>query len=225
MTYERNPPADEVELLTATGKPGGEGRFAALTAGLLARKGEAEPAMEPFAHARVAPGSARQMSPGARHVLDRPAAGEGHAAHVEPIDDTNDVREEWQRVTPAPVRAGKTAAAPTIDDMPRMTARPAPAPSLVTAPAIAATVPQKEFAENCPRQKIVASGKRAAVTFRMSVPDFLRLKLASAELEISSQDIILDALGAYLDTKGVERLEECACLAKAAQACGEKEDE
>lgn len=215
MTYERHPSADDAEPLTS-GKPGGEGRFAALTAGLLARKGEAEPAMEPFAHARVAAGSARQMAPGSRHVLDRPAAGEGHAAHVEPIDDTNDVREEWQRVTPAPAPRTAKPAAPAVDDAPRMTARPA----VALAPA-----PQKEFAENCPRQKIAASTKRAAVTFRMSVPDFLRLKLASAELEISSQEIILDALCGYLDAKGVERLDECSCLAKAAQACGDTGEE
>lgn len=219
MTYERNPPADEAELLSAPGKSGGG--FAALTAGLLARKGEAEPAMEAFAHARVAPGSARQMAPGSRHVLERPAAGEGHAAHVEPIDDTNDVREEWQRVTPAPApRAPK--AAPQPDDAPRMAPRNAAA---AAAPATMQAPAPKEFAENCPRQKIAASVKRAAVTFRMSVPDFLRLKLASAELEKSSQDIILDALAAYLDQKGVERLDECACLAKAAPTCGEKDGE
>jgi hypothetical protein len=216
MTYQRNAVADDAEdYASAEERPHSETKFAALTASLLARKGEAEPAMEAFAHARVAPGSARQMRPGARHVLDRPAAGEGHAAHVEPIDDTNDVREEWQRVTPAAIAKSSSEPTPAIDDAPRMTPRALPATA----------TPQKEFAENCPRQKIATSVKRAAVTFRMSVHDFLRLKLASAELEVSSQDILIDALGAYLDEKGVERLDECACLAKAAQACGDKGDE
>lgn len=188
--------------------PRGESRFAALTAGLLARKGEAEPALEPFTQARVAPGAAREMAPGARHMVEKLAAGEARRAHVDPIDDTNEVREEWQRVRPAdPAPMAPPSEKP--DDAPRMAARAAPG--------------GEEFAENCPRQKIAASPKRAAVTFRMSVHDFLRLKLASAELERSSQDIIVDALEDYLDANGVERLDNCRCLAEAARACGDRE--
>lgn len=132
-----------------------EPRFASLSASLLARKGEAEPALEPFAHARVAE-SARQMAPGERHEVSRKA----------------------------PLNARDGASAP-----------------------------------DCPKKRIAANPKRAAVTFRMSIHDFLRLQLASAELERSAQDIILDALKAHLDAAGVESLDDCRCLKAAGEAC------
>ena len=183
-----------------------EGRFAALTAGLLARKGQAEPAMAAFSHARIDPLSARQMEPGERHTLDKRAAGEEVIlpGHVEPIDDANNVREEWQRVAPLPPAKPEDAA--------RMNPKHA-----------SGGEESDGFAENCPRKKIATSTKRAAVTFRMSVHDFLRLKLASAELEIASGDLIIDALDRFLDEKGVERLDNCRCLAEASRACGDAE--
>lgn len=135
-----------------------EPRFASLSASLLARKGEAEPALEPFAHARVAE-TARQMAPGERHEVTRKDqfGAPGEAAPAEPRD--------------------------------------------------------------CPKRRVGASPKRAAVTFRMSIHDFLRLQLASAELERPAQDIILDALKAHLDAAGVESLEDCRCLRAAGEAC------
>lgn len=172
MTYE-----DGVSEQGEKSSPRSDARFASLSASLLARKGEAEPAMEAFAHARVAAGAAREMAPGAVHDIVRPSVGEPEA------------------------RLEKA-------DAPRMAARRAPAPTF-------------EAKEDCPRKRIAASGRRAAVTFRMSVHDFLRLKLASAELETPSQEIIVDALAAWLDGKGVERLDNCRCLAEAARACGE----
>lgn len=201
MTQEASSHKEELEAAPLVREPR-ENRFAALTAGLLARKGEAEPAMERFSHARIDAGSAREMAPGERHVLERKGASESPAAHIDPIGDP-EASEEWRRVRP--VREGNGAGA-------AFAARP-PQPDKGAA---------KEFAENCPRERIAKSAKRAAVTFRMSVHDFLRLKLASAELESSSQDIIIEALESWLDQKGVERLDNCRCLAEAARACGEK---
>ncbi|MGE0409516.1 MAG: hypothetical protein AB7P23_09685 [Amphiplicatus sp.] len=217
MTFERNPPIPGQEgresdpFHRQEPRPSPERRFASLTAGLLARKGEAEPAIDAFKHARVDPTSARQMAPGARHVIDRQPAGEGHAGEIEPIADAGEAREEWRRIRPAKTAA--SAARPLPEDAPRMPPKMAPGPA------------DEDFADNCPRRKIAASAKRAAVTFRMSVHDFLRLKLASAELETPSQEIIIDAVEAYLDEKGVERLDECVCLAKTAEACGGDEED
>lgn len=135
-----------------------EPRFASLSASLLARKGEAEPALEPFAHARVAE-SARQMAPGERHDVTRKD----------------------------PINASRETASPEAKD--------------------------------CPKRRIGQGPKRAAVTFRMSIHDFLRLQLASAELERPAQDILLDALKAHLDAAGVESLEDCRCLKAAGEAC------
>lgn len=144
------PPAPEKPSQSAPVARPQEMRFASLSASLLARKGEAEPALEPFAHARVAD-SAREMRPGDRHDLSRADA--------------------------------RDAGAPPVAD--------------------------------CPRRRAASGGKRAAVTFRMSVHDFLRLQLASAELERPTQDIIIDALKAYLDAEGVESLADCKCLSRA----------
>lgn len=183
MSYEPNPTPAEVDDGSAP-EPKTEGKFASLSATLLARKGEAEPALEPFAQARVA-ASARQMGPNERHEIDRKEA-------------------------PRYPRAVSFARS---DDAPRLN----PAPR-----SVAPAAEEKQFAENCPREKIAANTKRAAVTFRMSVHDFLRLKLASAELEVSSQDIIIEAVETYLDAHGVERLDDCKCLQAAADACGAK---
>lgn len=149
----------ESDSITDAGRPHPrhpEARFASLSASLLARKGEAEPALEPFAHARVAE-TARQMAPGERHEMSR-----------------------------------KDAFAPRE------------APGEIKA---------------CEKRRIAANPKRAAVTFRMSIHDFLRLQLASAELEQPAQEIILAALKAHLDAAGVESLEDCRCLKTASQAC------
>ncbi|MBB5518247.1 hypothetical protein [Amphiplicatus metriothermophilus] len=191
MTYESNsrrkglPDYDDFQSRQSDAGKDKEGKFASLTAALLARKGEAEPALEPFAHARVAASTARQMAPGETHALDRKAA---------PVD------------RPA-------ARAPAGH------AHPAP-----FATADARSEEPKRFAENCPRERIAKSPKRAAVTFRMSVHDFLRLKLASAELERSSQDIIIDAIEAYLNEQGVERLDDCKCLREAGDICASRSE-
>lgn len=63
--------------------------------------------------------------------------------------------------------------------------------------------------------------RRAAVTFRMTTRDFLRLKLGAAEMNMTAQDVILEALEEFLDARGVESLRGCACLEKsAALLCG-----
>jgi hypothetical protein len=61
--------------------------------------------------------------------------------------------------------------------------------------------------------------RRAAVTFRMTARDFLRLKLGSAELDMTAQDIILEAVEEFLDARGVESLAGCQCLKSAIMAC------
>lgn len=166
-------------------KPAEPGRFATLSASLLARKGEAEPALEPFAHARVAE-SARQMGPGERHLITRrsaraPGAGPGTGQDRPMAERMGADRAAAERV--GSDRAGSSDRA------------------------------------DCPRLP-GAAGKRAAVTFRMSIHDFLRLQLASVELEKSTQDIVVDALSAYLDERGVESLSECLCLNnRSGEAC------
>ena len=159
-----------------------EARFASLSASLLARKGEAEPALEPFAQARVAE-SARQMAPGERHEMSRRES----FAPREGLTLGSDARDAQMR--PAALREAQARGAEGAET------------------------------KDCPRRRIGTSPRRAAVTFRMSIHDFLRLQLASAELERPAQEIILDALKAHLDSAGVESLDDCRCLKAAGEAC------
>jgi hypothetical protein len=84
--------------------------------------------------------------------------------------------------------------------------------------------PENPFAEGRPCGKspegacpVVVSARRASLSLRMPVPEFLRLKLASGLFERTSQSILLEALTHYLDARGVERFEDCLCLQKAAR--------
>jgi hypothetical protein len=76
----------------------------------------------------------------------------------------------------------------------------------------------RQQAETCPRRP---NPRRAAVTVRLTVPEFLRLKLGSAQLGLTSQAILAEAVARYLDQEGVETLAECPCLKRAADG-GEK---
>lgn len=58
--------------------------------------------------------------------------------------------------------------------------------------------------------------KRASLTLRLPIPDFLRLKLAAGLFERTSQSILIEALRTYLDGAGVQKFDECPCLQKAA---------
>ena len=223
MTDEPNPAAGEdPSYAPFDAKPGdGANRFATLTAGLLARKGDAAPALGLFAHGRVASGASRRMPPRSRREIDRPAANDsppvpvaaaklrtpsGPSPHAQ-IDDL--VADVEPHAAPRP--------SPALDDAPRIVrSEPASDDGGEQAPAV-----NRGFNEGCPRKKTAARCKRAAVTFRMSVHDFLRLKLAAAELEMASQDIVVNAIEAYLDAQGVERLEDCRCLARTAKVCSD----
>ena len=228
MTYEPNPSPSEAEPFAPTGGQPLDGKaFAPLTASLLARKGEAEPALEPISQARMAPGAARQMQPGARHEIDKPARGAAEDdGGAEPAKRNGRAGKRTEAPQPAssgqppqarqPVKSRQPVEArpqQKVADAPRMNSGRAPQPAPEQAQAA-------EAPTDCPRK--ADKPKRAAVTFRMSTHDFLRLKLASAELEVSGQDIIIAAIEKFLDERGVERLDECLCLQKTARACSDK---
>lgn len=215
MTYEKNLREGDHEIPTGGGERplSGISRFASLTAGLLARKGEATPALEPFANARMAPGSAREMGRGERHRLDRRVNGAA-AAHTGRSKDA-------APPVPAPhwelPHASEFHGAHRITDFDTPQYTDQPAARLRNDHHDAHMCEDGAAAEaNCPRRSF---SRRAAVAVRMSTQDYLRLRLAAAELETSAHDIVIAALGAYLDEKGVERFDECLCLQKASRLC------
>jgi len=67
-----------------------------------------------------------------------------------------------------------------------------------------------------PKPKAVGA-RTAAVTFRVTAKDFLRLQLGAAQLETSAQDVIIAAINDYLDRSGVMSSDRCVCLRQAGQ--------
>lgn len=76
-----------------------------------------------------------------------------------------------------------------------------------------------------PCEEAAKSARRVQVSFRVSTRDFMRLKLAAAELGRPSQDLIIESVHRLLDEYGVEQFDECACLARAAEATDERDAE
>ena len=180
-------------------------RFASLTAGLLARKGEAEPAATPFADqllTRVGmPAQEVRLSP----MPQRQSFGVRQAAptilpdvpslYTDPLDDR------------LPGEHAVAAAAPP------------PAPVLAPPPArvlpwrqSVKLVPQDEAAcGNCPSPE--DAGKVYHVNLRLKRHRFVRLKLSAALLRKPVQEVVSEALDAWFrnlpdDVKG-----GCACMA------------
>lgn len=176
--------------------------YAPLTASLLARKGEAMPAVDAQAHAGVdidmrpmrpanSPGAPRTIKQETIESLfpAKPEAdsGEAPASNVRPF-------ERPFGATPghAPQPGFRQPDAWTVTP-PR---RPRPAIDL------------RPLRQADPDP----GGRKATVTFRMPVKDFVRMRFAARDLEISCQSLILEALDCYLDANDVEHVsdEECA---------------
>jgi hypothetical protein len=159
------------------------GKLAALSSGLLARKGQARPAMRP----------------------------QGYAGYISPADDLgwNDMGQgAAQPMTPVPVVAETEVSAelpPVLaqrEALAREVEQPAEAPVMAEAPAepiarkqvsvATATRIRKETAE------VHKKGNKSAFTLRLDGERHLRLRLASAIADRSSQALMTDALDAFL---------------------------
>lgn len=185
------------------------GGYASLTSSLLARKGEAMPAVDAMAHEGVdiemrplkpanSPGAPKQISEDTISRLYEDGAGpersEGLRRRARPV----------RLVHPAPEAE---AAAPAAGAWtPRMRASQAAgqgAPKLIEAkPAGAGETPLSAAA------RAALFARRAIVTLRMPARDLVRLRLASRELGMSCQAIILEALGCYLDANDAPAAED-----------------
>lgn len=147
--------------------------LASLTSGLLARKGAAQPAMR------------------------RPVMGFGGPAAAAMIQDDLGWNDMGFDVTePEPVPAEPRA----VVGLTPMTSMP------VAAPVPAVVVEREELAGRIteaartvkPRKVAVANGRKAAFTLRLDADRHLKLRLASAVVGRSSQQIVTEALDAFL---------------------------
>jgi len=158
---------------------------ASLTSSLLARRGDARPAMrrQPLSHLHVP---------------------------VQPQDDLgwNDIGEDHQR--PAPVAAPAPQVEPAdqspvarhLDTLAERLAQAAPvaapAPAAVPAPVRKPAAAPRRAARRKPSQLAALAGRKAAFTLRIDAERHLRLRLLSALLNRSSQQLLIEALDSLL---------------------------
>jgi hypothetical protein len=164
-------------------------RFASLTAGLLARKGEAEPAATPFADqllTRVGmPAQEVRLSPMPRHQ------GFGH-----------------RQAAPTILPDVPSVYTDPIDELPPP---PVLEPVRRIVPLRLAPQPVEEACGNCPSPE--DAGKVYHVNLRLKRARFIRLKLSAALLRKPVQEIVSEALDAWFDKMPDDVKGGCACLA------------
>lgn len=173
-------------------------KFAALTAGLLARKGEAHPATAVAATEDLAPlDHAYGRHPAAPVVRPRlTAVGDGRA----PVTSVADIQRSIEAaLTGGEIEEGSRA---------RAAAPPAQAPA---ATGVTGQAP-RERCEACPGDS--DDDRKFHVSVRLRRGRYLRLKLAAASLHRPSQDIIGEALDRYFAGLGKDVLGDCPCLGK-----------
>lgn len=165
--------------------PNGGGGYASLTSSLLARKGEALPAVDSVAHEGVdiamrpmrpanSPGAPRKISEEAIETL---YPDNGRRPQQSGRPDVRLVHSSGER------RRARSEAPKTWTIPPQRPAAARPAASPETPGGVLA--------------------RKAIVTLRMPARDLVRLKLAARDLEMSCQAIILEALDCYLDANDV----------------------
>lgn len=205
-------------------------KFASLTAGLLARKGEAEPAATPFADellTRVgSPASdIRALTPMHAHGVPanththRPPAPKPLVAmelEVKPIDEIVE--------PPKPKPAGDTVmpifgsfGRRTVQELERarhdVEMRALPRPTVVPAPVAS---DEEEHTDTqcvaCPGPQTEDTSKTYHVNLRLKRQRFIKLKLSAALLRRPVQDIVSEALDHWFDKLPTEVLGDCACM-------------
>jgi hypothetical protein len=187
-------------------------KFASLSAGLLARKGEAEPILTPFADqllTRVgSPDAAtdvRMLTP-----LNRPRVH----THVEPgtVAKVPALRPPSEVATPVFGTLGRRSAlelARERDENLRRISKPLTGDG--------EHVLDEEDAVgghgiSCVEPSADELGKSYHVNLRMKRPRFVKLKLSSALLRKPVQEIVAEALDAWFDKLPPDVLGDCACM-------------
>ncbi len=175
--------------------------FASLSSGLLARKGQAKPAMRPQGFVGMSPVPSDDlgwndmgydgMPP--MEPVSAPFQAPGHApvqAEVPPVVRQREMLGE--RLAAEPV---EQAAEPAEQEA-RFDA--APEPLADVAPPVAVRPVSDGTLKRIGREARAKKGAKAAFTLRLDTDRHLRLRLASAVTNRSAQNIVSDALDAYL---------------------------
>ena len=174
---------------------------APLTAGLLARKGEALPAVDADAHAGV--------------DLAAPAPRPANGAARKDVS-----QETIESLYPATPEKGEARPRSNVHRLLRpggvddeTQADVAPEASWTSV-----SMPNRSYFEHRARSQRPPiqdqPGPKATVTFRMAARDFIRLRFAARDLEMSCQSVILEALDCYLDANDIETVTDEVCEAE-----------
>ncbi|MEM8771808.1 MAG: hypothetical protein AAGD92_09190 [Pseudomonadota bacterium] len=187
---------------------------APLTSSLLARKGQASPAVDPYAHEGVE----IDMRP------LRPRAGRPRIVDVEARDASyaaNPGNEAEEQASQDNVRAFPPRQIQHESDRDSAPNTPPDAWTVKQAVKRARLRAQRKndgaAVLNAPDGGADKTGVRATVKFRMPAADFVRLRYASRSMRESCQTILLDALSAYLDANEVEAIPEETAATEAAR--------
>lgn len=164
-------------------------KLASLHAGLIARKGEAAPAIAHPAFSYV----------------------DGPRPAPQPIRREGDGIERRSFGSPAvPARDGGPWTDGRAQDIPVDVLEPSVREPVRTAP------PAPEAVRSAPMRKPVTGDESRPfrLTLRLSADQRRRLRIAAAKEEMSLQEVLSDALDSHLDTLCACALRECTCLAR-----------
>jgi hypothetical protein len=189
-------------------------KFASLTAGLLARKGEAEPTSTPFADQLLT----RVGAPAADIRALTPMHGHHVHAHVEPGMAQ---KEEGLKVHAQAAKASEftsifgTFGRRVVQEAARQEAALLAKPPAPPALSVVAAE-EEEHAENqcgaCPGPGVEESSKTFHVNLRLKRQRFVKLKLSAALLRRPVQDIVSEALDQWFEKLPPDVMGDCACL-------------
>lgn len=213
---------------TSAGDGGGDG-YAPLTPSLLARKGEAMPAVDADAHEGVdidmrplkpanSPGAPKQISEEAIETLY------AESITADDADGATSPSTAPRQAARRPVRLIHSAAPNSVVYDSTAGRQQGATPSTQSSPqAWTLRAPQRQIAVRLPPPSGSAPGtatgadrvrarlrrragpldRKAVVTLRMPARDLVRLRFAARDLEMSCQEIILEAIECYLDANDV----------------------
>ena len=177
--------------------------YASLTAGLLARKGEAMPAVDADAHAGVDIDMRPVVSAGA-------PSKDVSQQTIESLYPSNPTSEARTGENARPGRSDHGAV--MVEEAPRPVL-PASSPDIW---AIAAPRSPRPARRRSALRSIDQGDhqRKATVTFRIPAKEFVRMRFAARDLEMSCQALILEALDCYLDANDIAPVADELCDAE-----------
>lgn len=171
---------------------------ASLSSSLLARKGQARPAMRPQGFVGMNPTTAQDdlgwndmgEDAYAQQFVPEPPKPQV-LRQIEALDERLNPPEPAP--VPQPLPVAPPAPQAVIEHQPVVEAEPAPVPVAVKRPALGSAAAERVARE-------VAKKSKAAFTLRLDNDRHLRLRLASAVTNRSAQMLVTEALDAFLES-------------------------